>query len=124
MSDAVTPENVRLDKWLVATRIYKTRAIAQEACAGGHVSVNDRTAAPAKALKSGDTVVAATAGGTKILRVLALGERRGPAALARTLYDDLTPPAPPSEEPVALRARGAGRPTKRDRRVIERMRDG
>ncbi|MDP2312949.1 MAG: RNA-binding S4 domain-containing protein [Pseudomonadota bacterium] len=117
-----TPATVRLDKWLTAARMYKTRTLAQEACDGGHVTVNDRSAAPARAIKSGDTIVAATPGGKKILRVLRLEDKRGPAAQARTLYDDLTPPEPPSDEPLALRERGAGRPTKRDRRVLDRTR--
>ncbi|MDP2304952.1 MAG: RNA-binding S4 domain-containing protein [Pseudomonadota bacterium] len=117
-----TPATVRLDKWLIAARMFKTRPLAQEACDGGHVTVNDRAAAPARAVKSGDIVVALTHSGKKILRITGLEEKRGPAAHARTLYDDLTPPTPPSEEPVALRGRGAGRPTKRDRRLIDRTR--
>lgn len=116
-------ESVRLDKWLLAARLYKTRTLCQEACDGGHVHVNDRAAPPARPVKVGDVVVAHTLGGRKVLRVLALGEKRGPAAAARALYDDLTPPEPPSAEPPALRDRGAGRPTKRDRRMIERFRD-
>ena len=118
----LTPATVRLDKWLIASRMFKTRTLAQEACDGGHVTVNDHTAAPGRAVKSGDLVVAATPGGKRILRITGLAERRGPTELARTLYDDLTPPAPPSEEPLALRDRGAGRPTKRDRRVLDRTR--
>jgi ribosome-associated heat shock protein Hsp15 len=118
----LTPATVRLDKWLIASRMFKTRTLAQEACDGGHVTVNDHAAAPGRAVKSGDLVVAATPGGKRILRITGLAERRGPTELARTLYDDLTPPAPPSEEPLALRDRGAGRPTKRDRRVLDRTR--
>ena len=123
MSGTEPTATVRLDKWLLAARLFKTRPLAQEACDGGHVTVNDRPAAPARPVKIGDMVVALTHGGRKILTITGLGERRGPAALARTLYDDLTPPTPPSEEPIALRERGAGRPTKRDRRMIERIRD-
>lgn len=116
---AETPATVRLDRWLIAARMFKTRPLAQEACDGGHVTVNDRAAAPARAVKTGDIIVAVTHGGKRILRVTGLEERRGTAVQARTLYDDLTPPAPPSEEPVALRERGAGRPTKRDRRLTD-----
>ncbi len=123
MSALEPTATVRLDKWLLAARLYKTRTLAQEACDGGHVAVNERAAPPAKALKVGDMVVALTPGGRKILKVVGLGEKRGPAALARTLYEDLTPPEPPSDEPLALRERGAGRPTKRDRRLIDRIRD-
>lgn len=117
-----TPSTVRLDKWLIAARLYKTRPLAQEACDGGHVTVNDRAAAPSRAVKSGDIVVALTHAGKRILRITGVEDKRGPAAHARTLYDDLTPPAPPAEEPVALRERGAGRPTKRDRRLLDRTR--
>lgn len=123
MSGPAPTETVRLDKWLLAARVFKTRALAQEACDGGHVSVNERAAPPAKAVKAGDLVEALTPGGKKVLRIVGLGEKRGPAATARLLYEDLTPPEPPSEEPWILRDRGAGRPTKRDRRLIDRMRE-
>jgi ribosome-associated heat shock protein Hsp15 len=113
-----SPGTVRLDKWLIAARIFKTRTIAQEACDGGHVHVNDHVAVAAKAVRVGDRIVAGTPRGKKILVVLGLGERRGPADQAKLLYDDLTPPEPPSDEPLALRDRGTGRPTKRDRRLI------
>lgn len=123
MSDAPAA-TVRLDKWLLAARLFKTRTLCQEACDGGHVQVNDRAAAPARAVKVGDRVVAHTPAGRKVLAITGLGEKRGPAAVARALYDDLTPPEPPSQEPLALRDRGAGRPTKRDRRVLDRFRIG
>jgi ribosome-associated heat shock protein Hsp15 len=120
MSDPAA-QTVRLDKWLLAARVYKTRTLCQEACDGGHVALNERAAAPAKPVRVGDLVEATTPAGRRILRVTALGEKRGPAATARALYEDLTPPPPPSEDPIALRDRGAGRPTKRDRRLIDRM---
>lgn len=118
-----TASTVRIDKWLLAARLFKTRTIAQAACDGGHVAINDRTAEPAHPVKVGDVVSALTPGGRRIYRVVALGEKRGPTEVARTYFEDLTPPEPPQSEPLALRDRGAGRPTKRDRRQIERIRD-
>jgi ribosome-associated heat shock protein Hsp15 len=115
-------ETVRLDKWLLAARVFKTRPVAQDACDAGAVTVNEHAAAPARPVRVGDLVDAKTGGGRRLLKVIALGERRGTAEAACLLFEDLTPPEPPSEEPLALRDRGAGRPTKRDRRDIGRMR--
>lgn len=121
MAESETLGSVRLDRWLVAARMFKTRTIAQEHCDGGHVKVNGLTAAPAKSVKVGDQVEAQTLGGRRVWRVRGLGLRRGPAEVARTLYEDETPPAPPPTEPVAVRERGDGRPTKRDAREIRRL---
>jgi ribosome-associated heat shock protein Hsp15 len=115
-------DSVRLDKWLLAARLFKTRPIAQDACDGGHVHVNDRAAVPARPMRIGDRVVATTPGGTRIVEVIALGEKRSTAEYARSLYIDHTPPAPPKPEPLAERERGAGRPTKRDRRLTDQIR--
>jgi ribosome-associated heat shock protein Hsp15 len=109
---------VRLDVWLLAARCWKTRSLCQAACDGGHVRVNGLPATPAKPVKVGDTVEA----GHRVLVVVALGNKRGSAEAARALYEDRTPPEPPREAPVAPRDAGAGRPTKRDRRVMERWR--
>ena len=119
-------ETVRLDRWLLAARCFKTRTAAQKACSGGHVSVNDRTAGPDRAVRTGDTVDVLTPGGRRVLRVTGLGVRRGSAEVARGLYEDVTPPAPPSDLPrvlrdLAVRDPGAGRPTKRDARAIRRL---
>lgn len=114
---------VRADKWLWAARFWKTRSQAAEALRDGKVSVAEVRADPATIVRVGDTLVARTPGGRKVLRVRALAEVRGSAEVARLLYDDLTPPEP-DDVPLALRDRGAGRPTKRDRRAIERLRDG
>lgn len=113
---------VRIDRWLVAARCFKTRPLAQEACDGGHVKVNERPAQPARPVKVGDTVEARTPGGLRVLKVLALDVKRGPASVARALYEDHSPPPPPREAgPMALRDRGEGRPTKRDARDIRRL---
>ena len=124
MSDPT--QSVRVDKWLWAARLFKTRSLAAEACDGGKVDVNEQSAKPAKALRSGDVVrVTLPQGRRRILKVNALDDRRGSATVARTLYDDLTPPEPPRPRWTAPAARlpGAGRPTKRERRALDRLRD-
>lgn len=120
--DAAGP--LRLDKWLWAARFFKTRSLAAAACGGGKVDVNEEAAKPAKAVRIGDLVRVTLPGGKRILKVRALSDRRGPASEARDLYDDLTPPEPPRARQAAapLRMPGAGRPTKRERREIDRLR--
>jgi ribosome-associated heat shock protein Hsp15 len=115
---------MRVDKWLWAARFFKTRSLAAQACAGGKVDLNDESAKPARPVRPGDRLRVTLRGGSRIARVLALSERRGPAGQARTLYEDLTPPAPPRTRQAAAswRPPGAGRPTKRERRDIERLR--
>jgi ribosome-associated heat shock protein Hsp15 len=118
-------ESVRVDKWLWAARVFKTRGLATDACDGGKVDVNEQAAKPAKALRPGDVLrVSLPQGRRRILKVAALGERRGSAAVARALFEDLTPPEPPRSRlaPPPRRAPGAGRPTKRERRDIDRLR--
>ena len=118
-------ETVRLDKWLWAARVFKTRGIAADACDGGKVDVNDQAARPAKPVRPGDVVrVSLPQSRRRILKVTALGERRGSATLARTLFEDLTPPEPPRTRlaPPPRREPGAGRPTKRERRILDRLR--
>jgi ribosome-associated heat shock protein Hsp15 len=112
-------DSVRLDVYLWAIRAYKTRSQAKVACDGGKVSVNDTAGKPATAVKVGDQLV--VRGETRrVLTVRVLSERRGPAPEAKLLYDDLTPIEPP-QSAVAYRESGAGRPTKRDRRLTERL---
>ena len=123
VSDAVT--SIRIDKWLWAARVFKTRSLAAGACQGGKVDVNDEAAKPAKLLRPGDIVrVTLPLGRRRTLKVVVPSERRGPAEDARRLYEDLTPPEPPrlrlARPPV--RPPGAGRPTKRERRAIDRLR--
>ncbi len=111
--------SVRADKWFWAARFWKTRSQAANALREGAVTLGDRRADPATLLRVGDEMVARTPGGRKVLRIKALSDTRGGAEVARLLYDDLTPPETPGVA-VALRDRGAGRPTKRERRDIER----
>jgi len=115
-------ETVRIDRWLNATRIYKSRSLAQQACDAGHVRVNDISVRSSYALKIGDEVRALAPRGLVVLEVKGLGEKRLSAAQARLLYEDHSPPPPPKEERVAVRERGAGRPTKAERRATDRLR--
>ena len=111
---------VRVDKWLWATRKYKTRTLAGKACDSGNVRINNNIAKASSKVQIGDEVKALTPGGPKILKVLGLAEKRGPASFAQTLYEDLTPVQPRELAPPRF-DKGAGRPTKKDRRRLERI---
>lgn len=113
---------VRVDRWLCAARLFKSRTTAQEACAGGHVRVNGRSARSSQLLRVGDRIEAQAPRGQVIVVVLNLAEKRLSPPAARLLYEDHSPPPPPPEARVAVRERGAGRPTKADRRRIDRLR--
>ena len=116
--------SIRIDKWLWAARAFKTRSLAADACDGGKVDVNGEAAKPAKQVRGGERIEITIPSGRRILKVVALSDRRGPAREAQTLYEDLTPPAPPRirQPKPPYREPGAGRPTKRDRREIDRLR--
>ena len=120
------PTEVRLDVWVSAVRLYKTRSAASSACRGGHVAVNGQRAKPSTMVRAGDRITALTPGGERIAVIRRLIEKRVGAAVAVTCFEDLTPPPPPKEEivVVAVRDRGAGRPTKRERRQLDRFRQG
>ncbi len=116
-------EVARVDRWLWAVRLTKTRPDAATACRGGHVRINDRPAKPSTMVSPGDEVRALVGDTTRIVQVMRVIQKRVGAADAATCYLDRTP-APPSTPyiPVAARDRGAGRPTKRDRRMLDRWR--
>ncbi|TXK17745.1 RNA-binding S4 domain-containing protein [Homoserinibacter sp. GY 40078] len=120
MADA----GVRIDSWLWAVRVTKSRSAATSLCKAGHVKVGGDTAKPAQTVHPGTEVTVVTPHGTRVLVVRQLLVKRVSAALAAAAFDDLTPAAPPREERTvyAVRDRGAGRPTKRDRREIQRLR--
>lgn len=116
---------LRIDKWLWYARITKSRTLAQKLAVSGHVRLNKEKVGAAKtAVKPGDVLTISMPRRLLILKVLQLGTRRGPAPEAQTLYEDMSPPPPPKEEaaPVAKREAGAGRPTKKERRQIARIR--
>lgn len=91
---------------------------------GGAIRVNGLAVKPHHPIRVGDEIAARAPSGLRIVGVVALAERRLSPPRARELYDDRSPPPPPREEPVARRARGAGRPTKRERRALQRLRSG
>jgi ribosome-associated heat shock protein Hsp15 len=116
--------DLRVDKWLWAARFFKSRTLASAACEGGKVDVNEQAAKPSRTVRPGDLLRITLPRAKKIVRVVALSDRRGPGAQAKLLYDDLTPSPPPRAarvQPPALRPPGAGRPTKRERRQIDRL---
>ena len=119
-------ETVRIDKWLWAARFFKTRALSQQACAGGHVQVGGHNVKPAHAVHVGDQIQAHAPRGVIIVTVAALAEKRLSAPLAAELYEDHSPPPPPRDtlasQPALIRERGLGRPTKEDRRALRRLR--
>jgi len=120
---------MRLDKWLWAARFFKTRSLAQQAVAAGRVQLNGERTKPAHEVKAGDMVVVRVAEWRWEVRVKALSERRGPAEEARKLYDETEASSAERERRRDLRRWGTepaaalkGRPTKRDRRLLESMR--
>ena len=115
---------VRIDSWVWAVRLFPTRSAAADAFRAGHVKLNGSNVKPAHAVKVGDAVRALTPGGERIVVVRGLIVRRVGASVAVEQYEDRTPPPAPKEERALLgyRERGLGRPTKRDRRSIDRLR--
>lgn len=114
----------RVDAWLWAVRIYKTRSLATAACRAGHVRVNGERAKAAQPVRPGDELRVRIAGFDRILVVRELLTKRVGAPQAALALEDRTPPPPPREEVgfVPVRDRGAGRPTKRERRDLDRLR--
>jgi len=118
-------ESARVDRWLWAVRLTKTRPDAAAACRGGHVRINDRPAKPSTTVVPGDRVQARVGETTRIVEVVRVIQKRVGAADAVTCFLDRTPKPPPTVAiPVAVRDRGAGRPTKRDRRLLDKWRAG
>jgi ribosome-associated heat shock protein Hsp15 len=121
---AFTATTARVDSWIWAVRLVKTRSLATAACRAGHVKVNGERAKAAQPVRIGDEIRVRESGFDTIVTVGAILVKRVSAPVAQASYTDLTPSPPPREE-VALapmRDRGAGRPTKRERRDLERLR--
>jgi ribosome-associated heat shock protein Hsp15 len=117
----------RIDKWLWHARVVRTRAAAAALVAAGHVRLNGtRIAAASRPVRTGDVLTVALDRRVRVLKVAGYAERRGGAEIARGLFEDLTPavPAPAPEPAAGERASGAGRPTKRERRAIDRLHGG
>lgn len=137
---AAGEKSQRLDKWLWYARVVKTRTLATRLVSGGKVRINrEKTDKPSTALKVGDVVTVTVQRRVRVLEVVELGDRRGPASEAETLFADLTPgdeaptsataETPPNPQSGAnpagalpVRSPGAGRPTKRERRATDRLR--
>jgi ribosome-associated heat shock protein Hsp15 len=122
-------DEVRVDKWLWAARFFKTRSAATDAVAGGRVHVNDTRVKPSKDVRAGDTVEVTIGDLRRVVVVTGVSEKRGPASVAATLYEE-TAESVAAREQRALERRAArplgadlgARPTKLDRRRIEALR--
>lgn len=123
-------DSIRIDKWLWHARFFKTRTLAQTFVQSGKVRINTVRCEKANhAVKPGDVLTFVKGRDVKVIEVVAIAARRGPAPEAQSLYNDLSPPPAPSPKddpsvpaPVAKREPGAGRPTKRERRDTDRLR--
>jgi ribosome-associated heat shock protein Hsp15 len=120
---------MRLDQWLWAVRVYKSRTLAAEAIKGGLVKVNGERSKPAHEPKTGETIVARVGVITRTVRFLAAPKSRVAAKLVPEFAEDLTPPEERARRPErnllppGYRPKGSGRPTKRDRRAMEDLRE-
>lgn len=123
-----SPTPQRVDQWLFFARIVKTRTLGATLVSDGKVRLNrERFEKPATTVRPGDVLTINLPDTVRVLKVLGSGNRRGPAPEAQTLYEDLNPPMPPAppdpSQPIdPVREPGTGRPTKRDRRVMDRLR--
>ncbi len=118
-------EKQRIDKWLFFARAVKSRALAAKLASGGHMKINDRTSDGSdNPVRIGDMLTIRLERHVLVWKILALGERRGPAPEAQLLYEDLTPAKAGGDQIVkdAQRDPGAGRPEKKERRALERLR--
>lgn len=124
MSDASSGETARVDRWLWSVRAFKTRSLATDACRAGHVAVNRRVTKPATPVRVGDVVTVRLDGRDRILEVARVIRTRVGAPIAAECVIDRSPPPPPLEltAPGLTRDPATGRPTKRDRRQLDRLR--
>jgi len=113
-------ETLRIDKWLWHARFFKTRTLAAKVVAAGHVRLNEtRVKKPATSVKAGDGLSFMQGHHIRIVRIVALGDRRGPACEAQALFEDLTPEREAKAAPIE---RVGIRPTKKDRRAMDAIR--
>ncbi len=120
--------SIRADKWLWYARFFKTRTLASKVCASGQLRLSGSLVAKAhQKVKVGDVLTFPQGRHIRVIKVIALGSRRGPASEAQGLYEDLKPPTAetrlPRDTRVAPRDAGSGRPTKKDRRALGRLKD-
>lgn len=125
-AEAAAAGSQRLDKWLWFARVVKSRTLAAALIGEGKFRVNgERVEKPSATVKPGDVVMSTAQRSVRVVRVTGIGKRRGPAAEAQGLFEDVTPAAPPAEArpaQAANRELGSGRPTKRDRRLTDKLR--
>ncbi|MGB0839084.1 MAG: RNA-binding S4 domain-containing protein [Chitinophagales bacterium] len=124
-------EKIRVDKWLWAVRVFKTRSLASEACKAGRVKIEGKSVKPSYQLKLEETVSVQKGQEKRIVKAIKLIEKRVGAKIAVACYEDFSPPPPPRPKdlqkavfydfPVALRKRGTGRPTKKERRELDNI---
>ena len=120
-------EDVRIDKWLWAVRVFKTRTLATEACRAGHVKVAGHPVRAARPVRIGETIEAQVGDLHRTVKVLGLLPTRVGAQVAKDFAEDLTPPEEyqkqrdPKFRPLFIRPAGSGRPTKKDRRDMEKL---
>lgn len=128
MSEELT--QVRIDKWLWAVRLYKTRSLAIEACKAGHVKVDGKAVKPARSVEIGEVVMAMTGRITRTVKAIRLLERRVGAKVLDQYIEDLTPESEYEKlkenipSPLFQHSKGKARPTKRDRRAIDQFKEG
>jgi ribosome-associated heat shock protein Hsp15 len=112
---------IRLDKWLWHARFFKTRTLAAKVASGGHVRVNaNKVSKPSTAVVAGTVLTFPQGNQIRVIKIVELGTRRGPASEAQTLYEDLSPPE--EKIPQEQTPRGGARPTKKDRRSLDLIR--
>jgi ribosome-associated heat shock protein Hsp15 len=112
----------RIDKWLWHARVVRTRTDAAKLVSSGLVRLNSaRIDAASQPVRPGDVITVALDRRVRLLKVRSFADRRGASVAARSLYDDLSPPPTPAPPPAGVREAGAGRPTKRERRAIDRL---
>ena len=122
MTDPLATDETRIDRWLCAVRLVKTRPLATRLCEGSHVLVNGSPAKASTRVRPGDRVEALIGDRERIVEVLRPIESRVGAAVAVTCYADHSPPVVPEAGPAFMLVRGEGRPSKRLRRELERLR--
>lgn len=127
----MTDASLRIDKWLWQARFFKSRTLAAKFVNGGTLRLNGVKIAKAHhVIRVGDVLTFPLGPHIRLIKIEQLGTRRGPATEARTLYEDLDPPQPKPKEDkpltaaAAKREKGAGRPTKRERRETDKLRGG
>ncbi len=122
MAEPVPTDDTRIDRWLSAVRLVKTRPLATRLCEGGHVVVNGSPAKPSTKVRPGDRIEALIADRQRSVEVVRPIESRVGAAVAATCYVDHSPPIVPEARQRTVPVRGEGRPSKRRRREFERLR--